>query len=78
MNRREFLRAVAATWSVCQGMRGTEMGADDSQTILVQATEGIEKHRKGEAIVEFVFPNGSPAVGVSVQVTQQSHDFLFG
>lgn len=78
MNRREFLRAVAATWSVCQGMVRMEMSDDGSQTTLVQAAEGIEKHRRGEAIVEFVLPNGSPAVGVSVQVIQQSHDFLFG
>ncbi len=54
------------------------MSANDSQAILAQSTEGIEKHRKGEAVVEFKSPNGSPAIGVSVWVNQQSHDFLFG
>jgi len=78
MNRREILRAIAGIWTICQGMGATKMNANNSQAILAQASEGIEKHRKGEAIIEFKLPNGSPAIGVSVQVTQQSHDFLFG
>ena len=45
---------------------------------MAQAAEGIEKHRQGEAILEFLLPSGSPAVGVPVRVTQRSHDFLFG
>lgn len=40
--------------------------------------EGIEKHRKGKALLEFRLPNGSPAQDVSVRVVQQRHDFLFG
>lgn len=78
MNRREFLKAASSFWVIWQGMGGAEMSGDNSQAILAKAAEGIEKHRKGEAIIEFLFPNGSHAANVSVQVTQQSHDFLFG
>lgn len=54
------------------------MTTDETISIFERANEGIERHRKGEAILEFKLPNGSPATGASVQVTQQSHDFLFG
>ncbi|MCS7264437.1 MAG: endo-1,4-beta-xylanase [Armatimonadetes bacterium] len=51
---------------------------DDWQAIWAQRDEGIERHRKGEAIFEFVLPNGLPATDLLVVASQQSHDFLFG
>ncbi|MCS7254688.1 MAG: endo-1,4-beta-xylanase [Armatimonadetes bacterium] len=78
MNRRIFLGAVSGIWTICQGMGSMDAQVESSKAILIQGNERIEKHRKGEAVVEFALSNGLPAVGVSVQVVQQSHDFLFG
>lgn len=78
MNRRGFLKAMSSALAACQGKEIGKASIDNSNEILSQAARGVEKHRKGEALLEFRQPNGSPAVGVSVQVTQQSHDFLFG
>ncbi len=38
----------------------------------------IEKHRKGDAMLEVVGPDGQPAKEVSLEVRQQTHEFLFG
>lgn len=78
MNRREFLRAASVSWAIRCRATSKGMDSDEPSSILAQASAGMEKHRKGVAVLEFRLPNGSPAVGVSVQVTQQSHDFLFG
>ena len=36
------------------------------------------KHRKAEAKLQILNPDGSPAAGRSVRVDQVSHQFLFG
>lgn len=48
------------------------------QTVLQNAVENVEKHRKGNAEVQFVGPDGQSLAGVEVQVEQLASDFLFG
>lgn len=38
----------------------------------------IEKHRKGDATITVVGPDGQPVREASVEVQQQTHEFLFG
>ena len=45
---------------------------------LEKASQDIEKYRKGNATVTFVDENGRPIEGADVEITQISHDFLFG
>ncbi len=45
---------------------------------LAKAREAIERHRKGEATVVVLDPDGKPVEGASVALEQLSHDFLFG
>lgn len=73
LRRREFLQATMFSLVACQGMGGNERSM-----VLAKANDGIEKHRKGEAVLKFKLPNGLPAVGVHVRAIQKSHDFLFG
>ena len=40
--------------------------------------DGIEKHRKGDAVVQIVSPDGRPVADAKVKITQTSHAFLFG
>ena len=40
--------------------------------------EGIEKHRKGDAMIELVGVDGRPVPDVEVRVEQTRHAFLFG
>lgn len=46
--------------------------------LMKQAEENIEKYRKGDVVIKFVDPTGSPIKDVSVEAIQESHDFLFG
>ena len=38
----------------------------------------IEQHRKGDAIIEVVGKDGKPVASATVEVQQQTHEFLFG
>ena len=40
--------------------------------------DGIEKNRKGDALLQIVGPDGRPVADAEVTVTQTSHAFLFG
>lgn len=42
------------------------------------AAQGIERHRKGDVVLEFRQPDGRPAAGLSVEVRQTAHEFRFG
>lgn len=42
------------------------------------AAENVERYRKGAAQLRFVTGDGVPAVGLEVQITQKTQDFLFG
>ena len=41
-------------------------------------TEGIEKYRKGDAVLKITDKNGNPVKGVTVKAVQKSHEFRFG
>lgn len=43
-----------------------------------RVAEGIEKYRKGDAVVTVVDKHGNPVSGVTVKAVQQSHEFRFG
>jgi len=46
--------------------------------LMNQANQNIEKYRKGNVSVRFVAKAGSTLQGASLEVVQQTHDFLFG
>jgi hypothetical protein len=46
--------------------------------LLAEAREGAERHRKGDATLVFVRPDGRPVDGAAVAVRQETHEFLFG
>ncbi|NLF68422.1 MAG: glycoside hydrolase family 10 [Candidatus Anammoximicrobium sp.] len=43
-----------------------------------QIDEGIERHRKGDAVIEVVDADGQPVAGAALEIRQKTHDFLFG
>ncbi|MGQ9462558.1 MAG: endo-1,4-beta-xylanase [Candidatus Fervidibacter sp.] len=77
MRRRQFLKTVALNWAAQQEGTRTTRSAERI-SLLHKTAERIERHRKRDATLEFIAPNGSPTAGADVQVSQQSHDFLFG
>ncbi|MFO0955917.1 MAG: endo-1,4-beta-xylanase [Isosphaeraceae bacterium] len=46
--------------------------------IVDEATAAIEKHRKADAVVRVVHPDGRPVSGARVDLVQYRQDFLFG
>ncbi len=46
--------------------------------ILAQAPERIERHRKADATVTVLDPQGRPVPDAQVSITQKRHTFLFG
>ena len=46
--------------------------------VVKRIDEGIERHRKGDAVVEVVDAEGRPVDGASLDIRQQTHKFLFG
>lgn len=47
-------------------------------TVTDLAARGIERHRKGDAVLQFRWPDDRPAAGLSVEVRQTAHEFRFG
>jgi GH35 family endo-1,4-beta-xylanase len=47
-------------------------------TLLQQADENIEQYRKGNVTVHFVTRNGNALKNAKIEVSQKTHDFLFG
>jgi GH35 family endo-1,4-beta-xylanase len=56
----------------CQDVEETE------KKLLEQAEENIEKYRKGDALIQFQDAKGKALKNASVEIVQESHDFLFG
>ena len=46
--------------------------------VVQRIDEGIERHRKGDAVIEAVDAEGRPVDGASLEIRQQTHKFLFG
>ena len=50
----------------------------DDPAVQKRIDDGIEKHRKSDAVLKVVDSNGRPVSDAEVKITQKSHDFLFG
>lgn len=55
-----------------------EFFRDDSTHWREQTDEGIERNRKGDAVLRITDAAGNPCAGVSVSAVQKSHAFRFG
>lgn len=56
----------------------TQVDTNKIEKELIQkANENIEKYRKGTGDLQFIDNNGNPVMG-TINIVQQSHDFLFG
>ena len=85
MNRRDFLKVAslgAATLTTPASLLGArqEAAAEASAArVLADADARIEQHRKGDAVLKLIGPDGKPLdAGLSVRVEQTRHKFLFG
>jgi GH35 family endo-1,4-beta-xylanase len=50
----------------------------DDRAVQKRIDDGIEKHRKSDAVLRIVAPDGRPVAGADVKIAQESHAFLFG
>jgi len=80
MNRRDFLKNVAAgTAAVTIPNPGRIASAADKERILAEADGRIEKHRKADAVLKLLGPDGNQLQpGLPLKITQKRHKFLFG
>ena len=46
--------------------------------MMKQADDNIEKYRKGDVAIQFKTPDGKTIKNAKIEITQTSHDFLFG
>lgn len=51
---------------------------ETEQRYLAEAREGIERHRKSDAVVRLLDAAGKPVAGARVRVNQKTQAFLFG
>ncbi|MHC4118997.1 MAG: endo-1,4-beta-xylanase [Planctomycetota bacterium] len=80
MNRRDFLATVgagAASLTMPASLYAATEEARDK--VLDKADARIERHRKGNAVLKLLGPDGRPlASNVGVKIEQKRHKFLFG
>ena len=50
----------------------------DDPAVQQRIDDGIERNRKGDAVLTIVDANGQPLADATVKITQTSHEFLFG
>ncbi|NIP27001.1 MAG: twin-arginine translocation signal domain-containing protein, partial [Phycisphaerae bacterium] len=79
MNRRDFLKA-AGLGATSLALPVSLFAAEEStERILDGADARIEKHRKGDAALRLLGPDGKPLdASLEVNITQTKHKFLFG
>ena len=80
MNRRGFLKTTGcgaiALWAF---PRLSSAAHNSTERILEQVDERIEKHRKANATLKIIGPDGKPLPGgLIVTIQQTRHKFLFG
>jgi len=51
---------------------------EEAQLINERSADGIEKYRKGDAVVTVTGADGKPVKGAHVKITQKTHDFKYG
>ncbi len=66
---------IAVALSLPAGLQAERLSGED---ILADADARIEKHRKGDAVVQVVDAAGKAVAGATVRVEQTRHAFLFG
>jgi len=52
--------------------------SQNTSQILEEASRNIEKSRKGDATISFSTEAGKPIKNATIEIEQESHDFLFG
>ena len=84
------MRGMFADWLGFVGVVGVVVGAGvaeapagyramwESAGVARRIDEGIERHRKGDAVLVVVDERGEPVRGVGVKIEQVTHEFLFG
>jgi len=79
MNRRDFLRILAASVTVLGMERGdTPAAPEDPDALTDSLSERIERLRKGECRLTFLRPDGRPLANATVHLRHLKHEFLFG
>ncbi|MFH1716211.1 MAG: endo-1,4-beta-xylanase [Planctomycetota bacterium] len=80
MNRRDFIKAAGLSAIPLLTSGGRPAGAKESgDRILDEAEARIEKHRKGDAVLRLIGPDGRPLPnGLTLAIEQKRHKFLFG
>jgi GH35 family endo-1,4-beta-xylanase len=80
MNRRDFLKAAGlSAASLAMGPSLLAAAEKSADQILEKADARIEKHRKGNAALRLLGPNGKPLdASLEVNISQTKHKFLFG
>ncbi len=79
--RISFLAAatlLAALTSAKAGLPEDYLRRWDDRAVQKRIEDGIERNRKSDAILAVTDAAGKPLGGADVNVTQNSHDFLFG
>ena len=85
----QFMRPKKLTIAVCFALSLTagQLAAQVPETytkiwndaaLQERMRQNIEQHRKGDAIIEVVGKDGKPVANATVEVQQQTHEFLFG
>jgi len=80
MNRRDFIKAagLSAVPLLTFGNLSVHAGRS-SDNILDEADARIEKHRKDDAVLSIIDPEGRPIPdGLTLAIEQKRHKFLFG
>ena len=62
----------------CLQVRGEDTGKEVGAELPAKAEQGVEQHRKGEAVIRFQDRQGQPVANVPVRIRQTGHEFLFG
>jgi len=85
------IAALALASAFATGLRGAQQASvidANTQAAALEAwrdpalnkkiDDGIEKYRKGDAVLEVVDVGGKPVSGATVRLKQTGHEFLFG
>jgi GH35 family endo-1,4-beta-xylanase len=79
MNRRDFLKATGFSAASAAFSRPLFAAREQGNEILDQVDARIEKHRKGDAVLNLAGPDGKLLQnGLAVKIQQKRHKFLFG
>jgi endo-1,4-beta-xylanase len=80
-NSKNRVNISIALFSVFSLLPASGFSQDVKQTeskMMKQADENIEKYRKGDVAIQFKTRDGKPLKDAKVEISQTSHDFLFG